>query len=230
MAMTARQHERPGLATAFGEEHHSSAGVVAFERENPRKPMALATVHYNDRAGTENRYGGQRTISLHPLIRFGVEGDEGHPYPIVWQGGLFQPRYSVIGESGARYILVLTNESDSRMEFVVSVDGLDVIDGRPAAVTKGGYIVNPGRTLRIDGWRTGRDAVAAFRFSSVSDSYAERRYGDTRNVGVIGIAALNERGSHPRPYLERERRLRKKADPFPGGHRFAEPPSRSIPF
>jgi hypothetical protein len=30
--------------------------------------------------------------------------------------------------------------------------------------------------------------VAAFRFSAVKDSYAQKKYGDATNVGVIGIA------------------------------------------
>jgi len=49
-------------------------------------------------------------------------------------------------------------------------------------------------------------------FSSVSDSYANLKHGDTRNVGVIGLAVFPERGvdpwegtppaSKPRPFAE----------------------------
>ena len=40
-----------------------------------------------------------------------------------------------------------------------------------------------------------RDAVAAFEFSGVGASYANLRHGDTRNVGVIGLAVFTERGA-----------------------------------
>jgi hypothetical protein len=49
--------------------------------------------------------------------------------------------------------------------------------------------------VTIDGWRTSLSEVAAFRFSSVRDSYAGRT-GQDRNVGVIGVAFFRER---PRP-------------------------------
>lgn len=111
------------------------------------------------------------------------------------------------------------------MEVVLSVDGLDVIDGRAASLSKRGYLVRPGGSITIEGFRESSEAVAAFRFSSVRDSYAARKYGETRNVGVIGIAAFNEYGTDPHDLDEAERRLR--ADPFPG--RFATPPE-PIPY
>jgi hypothetical protein len=44
----------------------------------------------------------------------------------------------------------------------------------------------------VDGFRTSTTQVAAFRFSAVADSYAERK-GKGRNVGVIGVAIFNEK-------------------------------------
>ncbi len=64
------------------------------------------------------------------------------------------------------------------------------------------------------------DAVAAFRFGPVRESYANEKYHDTRNVGVIGIALFNEIGTNPWTWNEVRRRLR--ANPFPG--QFATPP------
>src|SRR5205814_9322399 len=42
----------------------------------------------------------------------------------------------VVGEEGRRYSIVVRNRSDFRLEIVLSVDGLDVIDGRPASFRK----------------------------------------------------------------------------------------------
>jgi hypothetical protein len=69
-------------------------------------------------------------------------------------------------------------------------------------------------------FRQSLDAVAAFRFGPVRESYANEKYHNTRNVGVIGVAVFNERGTSP--WTDREVRKRLKANPFPGG--FATPP------
>jgi hypothetical protein len=50
----------------------------------------------------------------------------------------------------------------------------------------------------IDGWRLSQSQAAAFRFSSVADSYAART-GNAREVGVIGVAVFPERVYRPRP-------------------------------
>jgi len=54
----------------------------------------------------------------------------------------------------------------------------------------------------------------------VRESYASEKYHNTRNVGVIGIALFNERGTNLSTDEEIERHL--QANPFPG--RFATPP------
>jgi hypothetical protein len=101
-------------------------------------------------------------------------------------------RRFVMGALGERYKIRLTNVTASRVEAVVSVDGLDAIDGKAANVSKRGYLIDPFDSVTIEGWRTSLDAVAAFRFSSVPNSYAGRTDQD-RNVGVIGVAVFRER-------------------------------------
>jgi hypothetical protein len=82
---------------------------------------------------------------------------------------------------------------------VVSVDGRDVVDGKPGDFrSKGGYVVQPYGFVDIDGWRVSQREAAAFRFTSVSRSYAGRM-GNPRNVGVIGVAVFPERTYVPRP-------------------------------
>ncbi|HEY7725730.1 MAG TPA: hypothetical protein VH880_10365 [Anaeromyxobacteraceae bacterium] len=98
----------------------------------------------------------------------------------------------VLGRLGERYLLRVRNGTGRRVEVVASVDGRDVVDGRPASTEKRGYLVEPWGELTIDGFRLSRDAVAAFRFSSVPDSYAARM-GDARDVGVVGVAVFPER-------------------------------------
>ncbi len=101
-------------------------------------------------------------------------------------------RSYVLGVPGQRYLLRIRNGSGRRVEVVASVDGRDVVDGRPAAWEKRGYLIEPFGETTIDGHRLSGDAVAAFRFGSVRDSYAARM-GDARDVGVIGVAVFPER-------------------------------------
>jgi hypothetical protein len=127
-------------------------------------------------------------------------------------------RTYVEGGVGARYMVRIVNPTPRRVEAVVSVDGLDAIDGHPASVGKRGYIVPAYGDVTIDGWRTSLSSVAAFRFSSVHDSYAGRT-GHDRNVGVIGVAFFRER---PRPvYRPQANVARDRQAPAPA----ASPPA-----
>jgi hypothetical protein len=105
----------------------------------------------------------------------------------------------VMGQLGARYTLRVVNHTGRRIEAVMSVDGRDAIDGKPADFrSKRGYLVPAWGSVEVDGWRLSRAEVAAFRFATVADSYAART-GNAREVGVIGVAVFPERYVAPRP-------------------------------
>lgn len=216
--------ERPGLGTRWGETRESQVIGTGFRRADPTRPLATATIHYNDESGIREMAGAAQPRRARPMLGNATESliavelrdQSGSLLPGLAVDG----RWFVVGGRGRRYSIAVRNESDTRMEVVLSVDGLDVLDGRAASFRKRGYIIEPGGRLNVEGFRQSLDAVAAFRFGSVSESYANRKYGDTRNVGVIGIAVFNEYGSDPFVLRERERRLR--ASPFPGN--FASPP------
>jgi hypothetical protein len=123
------------------------------------------------------------------LVKVGLRNGAGQWYETL---ELKNQRF-VVGERGSRYEVVLKNDSRKRLEVVLSVDGLDVFDGESASVKKRGYVVEPRETLCVEGFRMNEGAVAAFRFSSVGDSYAQRRQQQTGNVGVIGLAVFAER-------------------------------------
>jgi hypothetical protein len=117
-------------------------------------------------------------------------------------------RAYVLGTIGERYRIHIANPTSRRVEAVVSVDGLDAIDGRTASFEdKRGYVIAPYGEITIDGFRTSVAEVATFRFSSVRDSYAARK-GQPRNVGVIGVAFFPERERpvavmpRPSPYYD----------------------------
>lgn len=215
--------ERPGLGTVWGESVTSHVQVRSFVRESA-SPFAALAVHYNDAGGVEaqTRYLG--AYALRPVRAFTPHGgisvaltDE---YGNLLSGGEASGRILVVGEHGRRYNIVVDNRTGGRFELVASVDGLDVIDGRPADLAKRGYIIEPYSSLTIDGFRQSNSAVAAFRFGRVGDSYAARTSGD-RNVGVVGVAFFSERGSR---WTSDELYRRDTANPFPGDRTYARPP------
>lgn len=122
---------------------------------------------------------------------------DGHPTQTYWHEG----ETFVLGRLGDRYTIRVSNRTGRRVEAVVSVDGRDVIDGKPGDFAhKRGYLVPAWGEVEIDGWRLSQWQAAAFRFSSVADSYAGRM-GNARNVGVIGVAIFPERVYRPRPVI-----------------------------
>ena len=149
----------------------------SFLRATPAEPLATTAIFYNDRAGIEAMAAASQPRRAWPLIAgpaasfvsVALRDQNGRLLP----GLIVGDRWFVVGEQGRRYSIVVRNQSDLRLEVVLSVDGLDVIDGRPASVRKRGYVIAPHRTLVVEGFRQSTEAVAAFRFSPVRESYVQ---------------------------------------------------------
>ncbi|PNS09169.1 hypothetical protein [Solilutibacter silvestris] len=104
----------------------------------------------------------------------------------------------VPGTPGHRYSVRLTNTSGERLLVVLSVDGVNAISGQTATTEQSGYVLEPGQSAEIDGWRKSMQRVAQFVFTDVGDSYAART-GRPDNIGVIGAAVFRERHVRPLP-------------------------------
>ena len=220
-----RPESRPGLGTEFGEARTSRVHDVTFVREAGR-PFAVAALNYNDRRGVDalassaaRRDSARSVSSGGGAVTISIRDASGDPLEAVHVGD----RTFVVGQAGQRYSIVLQNHTSHRFEAVGTVDGLDVINGKPGTFDNRGYVLLPFATLEIEGFRTSTSAVAAFRFAAVADSYAAQT-GSARNVGVIGIAFFGERGDSF--VSENETRLRETATPFPADPRFSAPPRR----
>jgi hypothetical protein len=187
-------------------------------------PFAVVSLFYNDAEGVAAQTAYNGGADPIPLCAYTPAGGIAISLRDEWgrvlEGATAGGRTYIVGQDGARYSLVLQNNTGGRFEIVASVDGLDVIDGSPADPQKRGYLLEPYGTLTIDGFRTSDSTVAAFRFGAVSDSYAAKSSGD-RNVGVVGIAFFAEQGS---AWTSDELHRRESADPFPGDRRYAQPP------
>jgi hypothetical protein len=114
--------------------------------------------------------------------------------PVHWHQG----RAYIAGKPGDEYRLTLRNHSDERLLAVVSVDGVNVITGQTAEPRQSGYVLAPGRSVEILGWRKSLSQTAAFYFTDLADSYAART-GRPDDVGVIGVALFREKRLRPQP-------------------------------
>jgi hypothetical protein len=207
---------QPGLGTEWGETRLSRITQSPFVRADPASPFATASLFYNDEAGARALAGGTK-LQPTPGGTFSVGGGTVSVGLKDQSGGFFSGfvtggRQVVVGTAGRSYVIVVKNNTANRFECVLSVDGLDVLDGKTAAFSKRGYILDGHGELEIDGFRQSMDTVAAFRFGSVQSSYASEKHGETRNVGVIGIALFNEQAGWDQGAVQK----RRDANPFPG--------------
>lgn len=111
------------------------------------------------------------------------------------------------GHPGDGYAVRLRNRGPERVLVVLSVDGINAISGETADPRQAGYVLEPGQSADITGWRKSMQAVAGFVFVDPRDSYAART-GRPDNVGVVGIAVHRERerlndAAVIRPHVER---------------------------
>lgn len=204
--------EPAGLGTKWGETRDSEVHESSFERGSS-SPAASTSVYYSNEAPAGRKASqpfsignGIATIAIRSKSGFGGN------LPAYRESG----SNHVVGTEGQRYSIEIKNRTPSTIEVVLSVDGLDVLDGRSASYGKRGYIIKPHGRVEVDGFRKNYSEVAAFRFSSIPKSYAAKKHGDTRNVGVIGAAVFTKKQTwNSRP----------NAFPEESG-RFATPPRR----
>jgi hypothetical protein len=145
---------------------------------------------------------GAMSVGLEVLV-------DGSPLPTVPHEGR---KYLPVPRVGAEYELRVWNHGPRRVTAIVSVDGLSVINGRPASESHPGYLVAPSSHIVIKGWRRDLDTVAAFRFVEREKSYANR-IGRPENVGVLGLLAIEELAPRPRPELEKKDSFRSTDKP-----------------
>ncbi|WP_291994300.1 hypothetical protein [Candidatus Accumulibacter sp. ACC003] len=117
----------------------------------------------------------------------------------------------VAGTPGTRYAVLLHNKSAGRVLTVLSVDGVNALNGQTASPAQSGYVLAAWQSAEIAGWRKSMDEVAAFYFTSVADSYAGRS-DRPQNVGVIGVAVYHEAVPTPEPAVTMAPRQRGAAN------------------
>ncbi len=105
---------------------------------------------------------------------------------------------------GDHYRIEVRNRLDRRVGLVIAVDGRNIISGEKSWLRNNErmYILDPYGSGEFAGWRTGRDRINRFYFTSVPDSYAAA-FGDESAMGVISVAVYPERRRCVQPPVSR---------------------------
>jgi hypothetical protein len=107
-------------------------------------------------------------------------------------------------KEGSEYSIEIKNNTWKRILAVCSVDGLDILNGKPATEDGPGYVISGFNSPKFDGFRVSDEKVAKFVFGAKGSSYAaSKEDGSEKNVGVIGIRIFNEK-EKPAPIVIRE--------------------------
>jgi hypothetical protein len=94
---------------------------------------------------------------------------------------------------GTNYTVKIKNDNPYRVMAVLSVDGLDVVTGKPAEETNTGYIIDAYSSLDVKGYRISDDNSASFIFTSKGKSYVQQAKSNATNAGVIGLRTFKEK-------------------------------------
>lgn len=162
-------------------------------------------------AGTAGAVGRLADVTL-------VDRRENRTLPVYQHQG----RYYVAGRPGNEYQIRVRNRTGADILAVVSVDGVNAVNGETAHWSQTGYVLAARQVHDIRGWRKSLQRVAAFHFTEHQSSYAART-GRPDNVGVVGVAIFRRR-------IEPEARIERsppRAEPFDSGAREDSPYPRS---
>jgi len=125
-------------------------------------------------------------------VRVRVESRFTPLYTKSWSWGGRRRYFEAI--EGGRYAVELHNLTDRRIGVVMSVDGLNVLNGQRSSLapSEGMYVLDPYQRAEIRGWRTSLDDVRQFVFVDEQSSYATRTGQANGDMGWIRVNTFEE--------------------------------------
>lgn len=110
---------------------------------------------------------------------------KGKKIPIVQSKG----DYYIQSVKGEKYTLYFENISNTGYEVIVTADGIDTITGKEGSYRNPGYILFPGNTITVRGFRQTQKEYKPFVFYEKESPYIKgSQEGSAANIGVIGFA------------------------------------------
>jgi len=118
-------------------------------------------------------------------------------YPTRSNGNSY--RAYVEAKKNTQYGIRISNHSNQRVGVIVAVDGRNIISGKKSYLDSSEqmYLLNPYEERTYRGWRSSRNEINRFYFTSEGDSYAGA-WDDYSAMGVIAIAVFPEKMHRPR--------------------------------
>ena len=98
----------------------------------------------------------------------------------------------VEGRHGQHYSIKFRNNTAARVLAVISVDCVDVVDGKPATQDSRGYVVPGYQSVEIHGWRTSKKKVNDFVFDTKPRAYSTQSQKSDINCGIVGVKVFSE--------------------------------------
>jgi hypothetical protein len=136
--------------------------------------------------------GGQ--VEIEVVSEHG-EGLRTIPHTSYEAGGTQVIKKYVEAAKGRNYSIVIRNNAAGRIGVVVAVDGRNIISGRKSylRMDEEMYVISPYGYIKLDGWRTDEKTVHRFYFTEQADAYSKKTFNDSSAMGVIAVAAFNEK-------------------------------------
>lgn len=158
-----------------------------------------ARAHGGDDATRWDRSARGNLVDVQVLV-------DGSAAPLYFASGRWDRRYFEAFR-GRNYALRVRNLTGARVGVLVSVDGLNVVNGERSHQRRDEamYVLDPWESATIRGWRTSLDEVRRFVFVDERRSYASRTGQANGDMGWIRVLAFAERAARvmrPRPVYD----------------------------
>ena len=158
-----------------------------------------ARAHGGDDATRWDRSARGSLVDVQVLV-------DGSAAPLYFAPGRWDRRYFEAFR-GRNYALRVRNLTGARVGVLISVDGLNVVNGERShqGRDEAMYVLDPWESATIRGWRTSLDEVRRFVFVDEQRSYASRTGQANGDMGWIRVLAFAERAARvmrPRPVYD----------------------------
>jgi hypothetical protein len=109
-------------------------------------------------------------------------------------------------DKGSHYSIRIRNTSNRRIGVVIAVDGRNILTGKKSWLGNHEkmYILDAYETSTYTGWRTSKNQVNRFYFTSSDNSYVDA-WGDRSAMGVIAVAVYEEKPQRHHYYRKKHK-------------------------
>lgn len=170
------------VAPIWGDGAEAKEEYIDAERVT-NEPAVVGTIYYSEKPvkgmNIDFPAFAQGRISVTVLDK------QGKKIPIVQSKG----DYYIQSVKGEKYTLYFENISNTGYEVIVTADGIDSVTGKDGSYRNPGYVLFPGNSIIVKGFRQTKQEYKPFIFHEKESPYVKgSQEGTAANIGVIGFA------------------------------------------